>query len=212
MKKILFGKFDKIFIKTLMILATPIILQNLISASLNLLDNIMIGHLGVDNIAAVGLSNQYYLLFYYTAMGICLGAGVFMSQFWGRHDITNIKKYVGISLVFSLIAGFIFAGAAFFFPDVIIGAFSDSEEVIKIGEGYLKTVALSYIFTCISLAFSVGSRSIAETSLPMQASIIGLIFNAVLNYIFIFGKLGFEPMGVVGAALGTTFALSLIHI
>ena len=206
MKKTLFGKFDKIFIKTLMILATPIILQNLISASLNLLDNIMIGHLGVDNIAAVGLSNQYYLLFYYTAMGICLGAGVFMSQFWGRHDITNIKKYVGISLVFSLIAGFIFAGAAFFFPDVIIGAFSDSEKVIKIGEGYLKVVALSYIFTCISLAFSVGSRSIAQTSLPMHASIIGLIFNAVLNYIFIFGKLGFEPMGVVGAALGTTFA------
>ncbi len=68
MKKFLFGKFDRIFIKTLMILATPIILQNLISASLNLLDNIMIGHLGVSNIAAVGLSNHYYLVLYYTAL------------------------------------------------------------------------------------------------------------------------------------------------
>lgn len=206
MKKFLFGKFDKIFIKTLLILATPIILQNLISASLNLLDNIMIGHLGVDNIAAVGLSNQYYLLFYYTIMGICLGAGVFMSQFWGRRDIENIKRYMGISLVFSFIAGFLFAGLAFFYPKIIIGAFSDSQEVIKIGEKYLKVVALSYIFTCVSVAFSVGSRSIAQTSLPMQASVIGLIFNAILNYIFIFGKLGFEPMGVVGAGYGTTFA------
>ena len=62
MRKKFLGKFDRLFIKTLVILAAPIILQNLISASLNLLDNIMIGHLGVNEIAAVGLSNQYYLL------------------------------------------------------------------------------------------------------------------------------------------------------
>lgn len=206
MKKKFLGKFDRIFIKTLMVLATPIILQNLISASLNLLDNIMIGHLGVNEIAAVGLSNQYYLLFYYTVMGISLGAGVFMSQFWGRRDIISIKRYMGISLVFSLLIGSIFTMLAFFSPETIIGVFTDSEQVIKLGSGYLKAVALSYIFTCVSLTFSVGSRSIAQTSLPMQASVIGLIFNAVLNYIFIFGKLGLEPMGVTGAALGTTFA------
>lgn len=201
-----FGKFDIVFIKTLMILATPIILQNLISASLNLLDNIMIGHLGVNEIAAVGLSNQYYLLFYYTVMGIALGAGVFMSQFWGKKDIQNIKRYIGISLVFSLLAGSVFTIIAFFYPEAVIRAFSNSEQVISLGRGYLKAVALSYIFTCVSLAFSVGSRSIAQTALPMEASVIGLIFNAVLNYIFIFGKLGLEPMGVTGAALGTTFA------
>lgn len=206
MRKKFLGKFDRIFIKTLMVLATPIILQNLISASLNLLDNIMIGHLGVNEIAAVGLSNQYYLLFYYTVMGISLGAGVFMSQFWGRRDIISIKRYMGISLVFSLLIGSIFTMLAFFSPETIIDVFTDSEQVIKLGSGYLKTVALSYIFTCVSLTFSVGSRSIAQTSLPMQASVIGLIFNAVLNYIFIFGKLGLEPMGVIGAALGTTFA------
>lgn len=200
------GKFDISFIKMLMILAAPIILQNLISASLNLLDNIMIGHLGVNEIAAVGLSNQYYLLFYYTVMGISLGAGVFMSQFWGKRDIVNIKRYIGISLVFSLIIGSIFTGIAFFCPELVIKAFTDSEQVVNLGRGYLKAVAMSYIFTCVSLTFSVGSRSIAQTALPMHASLIGLIFNAVLNYIFIFGKLGFEPMGVTGAALGTTFA------
>ena len=206
MKKKFLGKFDVLFIKTLMILATPIILQNLISASLNLLDNVMIGHLGVNEIAAVGLSNQYYLLFYYTVMGISLGAGVFMSQFWGKKDLISIKRYIGISLVFSLITAVIFSAIAFFYPELIIKAFINNEDVIRLGQGYLKAVALSYIFTCISLAFSVGSRSIAQTSLPMYASLIGLFFNAILNYIFIFGKLGLEPMGVTGAALGTTFA------
>lgn len=112
MTKIL-KKFDRLFIKTLLVLATPIILQNLVSASLNFLDNIMIGHLGVDEIAAVGLSNQYYLLFYFTISGICLGAGVFMSQFWGRRDVESIKKYVGISLVFSFLVSLLYAGLAF---------------------------------------------------------------------------------------------------
>ena len=206
MIKKFFKKFDKGFIKTLMILATPIIIQNLISASLNLLDNIMIGHLGVNEIAAVGLSNQYYLLFFYTVMGISLGAGIFMSQFWGRRDVKSIKRYIGISLVFSLVLGSIFTAIAFFYPETIISLFSNSDEVIRLGKGYLKAVALSYIFTSISVTFYVGSRSIAQTSLPMQGSIIGFLFNAILNYIFIFGKLGFEPMGVTGAAFGTTFA------
>lgn len=205
MTKIL-KKFDRLFIKTLLVLATPIILQNLVSASLNFLDNIMIGHLGVDEIAAVGLSNQYYLLFYFTISGICLGAGVFMSQFWGRRDVESIKKYVGISLVFSFLVSLLYAGLAFFKPDFIIGTFSDSDKVINVGSGYLRTVALSYLFTSVSLAFSVGLRSMGQTSLPMQGSLIGLVFNAILNYIFIFGKLGIEPMGVTGAALGTTFA------
>lgn len=206
MGKKFLGKFDISFIKTLIILSAPIIFQNFISASLNLLDNVMIGHLGVNEIAAVGLSNQYYLLFFYTILGISLGASVFMAQFWGRKDIQSIKRYMGISLVLSLGVGIIFTSIAFFYPDRIIRVFTDSPEVINIGKGYLRAVALSYIFTCISTAFDVGSRSITNTTLPMQASIIGLFFNAILNYIFIFGKLGFEPMGVVGAAMGTTFA------
>lgn len=198
--------FDRKFIKNLLILAIPVILQNLVSASLNLLDNVMIGHLGVSEIASVGLSNQYYLIFLYSITGISFGAGVFMSQFWGKKDIKNIKRYVGISLVLSLIVGGIYAAIAFFYPESILGLFTDDKSVINLGRGYLKAVALSYIFTCITTAFSVGARSITQTSLAMKASLIGLLFNAILNYIFIFGKFGIEPMGVVGAAVGTTCA------
>lgn len=198
--------FDKKFIKTLMILATPVILQNLISASLNLLDNIMIGRLGVNEIASVGLSNQYYMVFLFTMMGICSGAGVFMAQFWGQKDIKNIKRYIGIALTSALIVGIIFASLAFFKPEWILRLFTDDVNVINLGRGYLKAVALSYIFTCVSGAFSVGARSVTETSLAMKGSLIGLLFNGILNYIFIFGKFGAPAMGVVGAAVGTTCA------
>ncbi|WP_308576408.1 MATE family efflux transporter [uncultured Fusobacterium sp.] len=197
-------KLDKKFIKTLMLLAIPIILQSLVTASLNLLDNLMIGSLGENEIAAVGISNQFYMLYYYTIMGITLGAGIFMSQFWGKKDVTSIHKFLGISLVVGMISTIFFAILAFFFPEMIMKIFIDESIVIEQGVAYLKMVALSYIFTTISLAYAAALRSIGQTKIPMYGSLVGLIFNGILNYIFIFGKFGAPVMGVAGAALGTT--------
>lgn len=197
-------KLDKKFIKTLMLLAIPIILQSLVTASLNLLDNLMIGSLGENEIAAVGISNQFYMLYYYTIMGITLGAGIFMSQFWGKKDVTSIHKFLGISLVVGMISTIFFAILAFFFPEMIMKIFIDESIVIEQGVAYLKMVALSYIFTTVSLAYAAALRSIGQTKIPMYGSLVGLVFNGILNYIFIFGKFGAPVMGVAGAALGTT--------
>ena len=197
-------KLDKKFIKTLMLLAIPIILQSLVTASLNLLDNLMIGSLGENEIAAVGISNQFYMLYYYTIMGITLGAGIFMSQFWGKKDVTSIHKFLGISLVVGMISTIFFAILAFFFPEMIMKIFIDENIVIEQGVAYLKMVALSYIFTTISLAYAAALRSIGQAKIPMYGSLVGLVFNGILNYIFIFGKFGAPVMGVAGAALGTT--------
>lgn len=199
-------KLDRVFIKTLMVLAIPIILQSLVTASLNLLDNLMIGSLGENEIAAVGISNQFYMLYYYTVMGITLGAGIFMSQFWGKKDTSSIHKFLGISLVVGMISTIFFAVVAFFFPENIMKIFTDDNIVIVEGVAYLKMVALSYIFTTISLAYAAALRSVGQTKIPMYGSLVGLVFNGILNYIFIFGKFGAPVMGVAGAALGTTIS------
>lgn len=197
-------KLDKKFIKTLMLLAIPIILQSLVTASLNLLDNLMIGSLGENEIAAVGISNQFYMLYYYTIMGITLGAGIFMSQFWGKKDVASIHKFLGISLVVGMISTIFFAILAFVFPEMIMKIFTNENIVIGQGVAYLKMVALSYIFTTVSLSYAAALRSIGQTKIPMYGSLVGLVFNGILNYIFIFGKFGAPVMGVAGAALGTT--------
>lgn len=199
-------KINNKFIKSLMILAVPIILQNLITASLNLLDNIMVGHLGVSEIAAIGLANQYYLLFFMTITGCAFGSGIFMSQFWGRKEIKNIKKYLGLSLISAVAFSILFAIGAIIYPKYIIRIFTSDAKVISLGVGYLKYVSLSYILTAVSVSIQTCLRSTGQTSLPMKGSIIGLFFNGILNYIFIFGKLGVPSMGVSGAAIGTTFA------
>lgn len=199
-------KLDRVFIKTLMSLAIPIILQSLVTASLNLLDNLMIGSLGENEIAAVGISNQFYMVYYYAIMGITLGAGIFMSQFWGKKDVSSIHKFLGISLVVGMITTIFFAGVAFFFPRDIMKIFTDDNIVINQGIAYLKMVALSYIFTTVSVAYAAALRSIGQTKIPMYGSLVGLVFNGILNYIFIFGKFGAPVMGVAGAALGTTIS------
>ena len=197
---------NKVFIKNLLILAVPIILQNLIGASVNLLDNIMIGSLGENEIAATGIANQYYMVFFNTANGFIMGAGIFMSQYWGKRDIKSIHKFIGIALVFSTGMAILFAIGAVVFSDNIMHLFTKDSVVTSLGRDYLVTVTLSYIFTTISLSFGMALRSVGFTKIPMYGSLIGLVFNGILNYIFIFGKLGISPLGVTGAALGTTVA------
>lgn len=199
-------KDDKKFFNILLVLAIPIILQNLIGASLNLLDNFMIGSLGESAIAATGIANQYYMLFYHAGNGFVVGAGIFMSQYFGKKDIDSIYKFIGIALLFSQVTSWIFASGGVFFAEDIMRIFTKDEVVTTLGKNYLAAVAPSYIFMSVSLSFAMALRSSGYTKIPMYGSMIGLAFNAILNYIFIFGKFGFPELGVTGAALGTTVA------
>lgn len=199
-------KNDKKFIRDLLILSIPIVLQNLIGASLNLLDNIMIGSLGENEIAATGIATQFYMLYYNSVNGIVMGAGIFMSQYWGQKDVKFIHKFMGISLLFSLITAILFSLLGVIIPNHIIGIFTKEESVLALGQSYLAAIAPSYIFNSISLSYAMALRSVGYTKIPMFASLIGLFFNGFLNYLFIFGKFGFPELGVTGAALGTTVA------
>ena len=200
---------DKNFINTMFTLALPITFQNFITSSLNLVDNLMIGRLGEDAIAAVGLANQYFFIFMLFLSGINAGASVFMSQYWGRKDVKSIKKVLGLDITIGFIASLIFGGAALIFADEIMGLLSRDTGVIKLGGEYLRIISISFIFTNITQGFSSALRSTEQPKSPMYASLIGVICNAFLNWIFIFGNFGVKPMGVAGAALATSIARSL---
>ena len=92
-------KKNRLFLLSLLGISIPIIIQNFISSSLNLVDNFMIGRLGDTAIASVGLPNQFFFLFVLILFGVNSGTGIFVSQFWGKKDISNIKKVLGISII-----------------------------------------------------------------------------------------------------------------
>ncbi len=203
MKKVL---KDKAFLSTMMMLAIPITLQSFITSSLNLVDTMMVGSLQETAISAVGLANQFIFVFTLCLMGINAGASVFMSQYWGNRDLKGIKTFLGIDLTVGMIASLLFGGVALFAPHIMMNILSDDPAVIELGVSYLRIVAPSCIFMGITQAYSAALRSTEQTKVPMFASLIGVGVNIVLNWVFIFGKLGAPAMGVNGAALATTIA------
>lgn len=194
---------DTTFFKTMISIALPITLQNLISSSLNMVDTVMVGELGETQIAAVGLANQFFFLFSLLLFGINSGTSIFISQFWGKKDILNIRRVLGIALLSGGILSLIFTFIALIAPEMVLKIFTEDRNVIKFGIGYLRIVSLSYLITAVSFSYSFASRSIGHAKLPMTVSGVSLIANTVLNYLLIFGKFGFPQMGVEGAALAT---------
>ena len=190
----------------MVIVGIPVVLQNLISLGLNLLDTLMIGMLGEKEIAAVGAANQVYFIFSVSLFGLFSGAAVYTAQYWGAQNLHGVRKVLGIDFmvggIFSLLVAFI----AFFFGENIIGLFSADSEVIELGGRYIRIACMSYFFTAISTSISYNSRAIQNLAIPTAINALALCVNAVLNYILIFGKAGAPALGVEGAAIATLIA------
>ncbi|WP_419742214.1 MATE family efflux transporter [Paraclostridium dentum] len=197
---------NKRFYKLLVSLCIPIIIQNLISTSVNIIDTVMISSLGEASVASIGVANQYFFLFNMTLSGLTGGAGLFISQFFGKNDANNIKKVTGLNVLLGIILGLLFFIPAFIFPKVIIHFFSYDPEVVKLCIQYFSIIAFCYPLIAVSTVFSMGSRSIRNPKLGMICSAIALLSNIILNYCLIFGNLGFPALGVRGAAIATVIA------
>lgn len=197
---------NKRFYKILISLCIPIIIQQLISTSVNVIDTVMISSLGETSVASIGVANQFFFLFNMSLSGITGGAGVFISQFYGKGDITNIRKVTGFSTILAILLSSFFFIPALVMPATIIHIFSYDPEVIKLCTEYFSIVILCYPLIAISTVFSMSSRGVRNPKLGMFCSSIALIINIILNYGFIFGNLGLPMLGVKGAALATVIA------
>ncbi|MCT4586012.1 MAG: MATE family efflux transporter [Peptostreptococcaceae bacterium] len=196
-------KLKKSFLKNLFLISIPIIIQNFITSSLNMVDTIMIGNLGETQIASVGLANQIFFFVMLLGFGINSGGSIFMSQFYGKKNYKGIKSTMGICFSLGAIIGFIFFIVAVFFPSQLMKIFIKDESVIMLGSSYLRIVGFSYPITMLSFTMESACRSIGKTKLPMVVSIISLGANTILNYLLIFGNFNFPQLGVDGAAYAT---------
>lgn len=197
---------NKQFIAVLIVIALPVIIQNVISIGLNMIDTVMVSELGNDAISAVGLANRIYFIFTTICFGIFSGASIFIAQYWGAEDTQSIKKVFGIDLAIGTILSLFFSLAVFFFREPIMKIFIDEISVIQPGSRYLRIISFSYFFTAISFAFSFNSRAIHRLKLPTIINAVALIINTFLNWVLITGNLGFKALGVEGAAVATLTA------
>lgn len=194
---------DKSFYKTLVALALPIALQNLITFAIGLSDNIMIGALGDNAVSGVYMGNQIQTLLQVFSAGIEGAILVLSAQYWGKKDTDSIRKIVAIGLKISLFFGFMLTIVCIFAPKFVISLFTNDFEIIQTGAQYLKTVAFSYVFFCFTQGMIAAMRSVENPRIGLYVSFSSFIINLGLNYLLIFGKLGFPALGINGAAIAT---------
>ncbi len=191
--------------------ALPIALQNFVTSSLNMVALVLIGQLGEESVAAIGLANQVWFLLNLVIFGVVSGSAMFVAQLWGKKDIPNIQRVLGLTIKLSVVAAIFFWVVAVFFPSTALGLYTKDNAVIEIGSLYLKIFGWSYFFFAITATFSVASRSTGNVRLPLAVSTSALGLNVILAAALIFGVkfLRIPALGVEGAAIAGLIARAI---
>ena len=183
-------------------LATPVMLGMLGHTFVSLVDNIMVGQLGTAELAAVSLGNSFIFI----AMSLGIGFSTAITPLIAEADSENNKIKGKLcfkhGLVLSSVLSFLLFGLMLL-AKPLMHLMKQPEEVVLLAIPYLDLVAVSLIPLIIFQAFKQFSDGLSMTKFPMYATILANIINVILNYLLIFGKLGFPEMGIVGAAIGT---------
>ena len=198
---------DKGFYKKVLLILIPVVLQSCINQGVNMMDTIMVGQLGDTAIAASSLANQFYSLYQILCMGISAAGLVLTAEYFGANDLKTVRRVFDLLLQIVVVGGGIFGLVTFLFPQQIMAIYAPGKTgVIELGAQYLRVTALIFIPHGIALVMANVIRSVGNARLGLYVAIMSFTVNIGANYVFIFGKLGFPAMGVMGAALGTLCA------
>lgn len=198
---------EKGFYKRVWLLMLPLALQNVVSFTVSLADNLMVGSLGELALSGVYIANQLQSILHMLVVGLSAALVVLATQYWGKRDDRSVKLIIGIALRFALGAGFVFLAATLAFPEQIMGFFCDNDPaLIAASMEYLRIIRLTYIFFSITQVLIASMRCVENVRIGLYVSIMTLVVNVSLNWILIFGNLGAPALGVRGAAIATLIA------
>ena len=204
---------DRAFYHALLAVAVPIIIQNSITNFISLLDNVMVGQIGTEQMSGVSIVNQLLFVFNLCIFGALSGAGLFGAQFFGNKEYENLRHTFRYKVIISLV---ICAGAIGLFlvagePLISLylhegGETGDLALTLAYAKKYLAISLFGLFPFTVTQIYASSLREVKHTVPPMAAGIIGVCVNLTLNYVLIFGKLGAPAMGVEGAALATVIS------
>ena len=199
-------KYGKNFYMQALCIAIPIIIENLVSVGVNMIDTLMIGSLGINELAGVGSANRIYFVFIIICFGFYSGTAIHLAQYWGVRDLANIRRLLGIDYTFAVILSLSVMALAYFQAPALIGLFSDDSQVIGHGTTYLRIAQLSYICTAVTFSITFNCRSIRRLAIPTLINALALATKTLLNYCLIYGNFGCPALGVEGAAIAVVLA------
>ena len=201
------------FYRKLFSVMIPVLIQNVITNFVSLLDNIMVGRIGTEPMSGVAIVNQLLFIFNLVIFGSLAGSGIFTAQFFGKGDEEGVRnstrfKFITIGIVLAVAASIlILRGEKLISLFIHEGEDSlDMASTLEYGKQYLRIMLFQMPLFALLNVYSSTLRETGETKLPMRAGIIAVFVNLFFNYLLIFGKLGAPKLGVAGAAAATVIA------
>ena len=203
---------DKAFYQMILVIAFPILVQNGITNFVSLLDNIMVGQLGTEQMSGVAIANQLLNVFNICIFGAVSGASIFSAQFYGQGNHEGVRNTFRFKLVCCIlitllwIAIFITAGSGLIDMFLHDDGAGDIAMTHTAGMKYLAVMMIGLIPYTLTQTYASTLRETGQTILPMIAGIVAVVINLCLNYVLIFGNFGCPKLGVVGAAVATVIS------
>jgi len=184
-------------------------LQNLLNSSMSMLDTFMVRNLGESALAGVTLANTVFFIAMLVNFGLQSGSMILISQYWGKGDKASISRILGIGFAISGAVSLIFTLGIMFFSTQIYSITTTDPELVRIASDYARIAAPSVIFNGFSLIYIAAQRSMGNTKVGLVILTTSIATGTLLNWLLIYGNLGFPKMGVAGAALATLLSRAL---
>lgn len=200
---------EKGFFKSFFSLWYVLVLNNIIILGVNLADNIMLGNYSEPALSGATACNQLQFIFSQLILGIGSSLVMLGSQHWGQGNTKQIKKYSHCALICGITISLVMFCLAAIIPEKLVMLFTTSENIIAEGVKYLRIIKYTYPLFALSNILLPALRSVESVKIGFAVSLCTLFINISLNYVMIFGKLGFEKMGTEGAALATLISRAI---
>ena len=204
---------DRNFYRKVLLVAVPIMIQHGITNFVGMLDNIMIGQVGTQQMSGASIVNQLIFVYNLCIFGGVSGAGIFTAQYYGQGDHEGVKTTFRYKLLLSVILTGAAAVLFVLFGDTLIGFYltgsgevGEAAATLAYGKSYMLVMLAGLPAFMLTNVYTSTLRECGETILPMNAGVVAVLVNLVFNYILIFGHFGFPKMGVVGAAVATVIS------
>lgn len=191
------------FYHTFFKLSFFIILQNVVTISVNLLDNVMLARFSEPAMAGSSIVNQIQFVYQQAITALAEAAVIIGSQYWGAKKEKQNRDIVRCALRVGIVVCIVMFAVVSIFDRQILSCFTKDTTILSEAEKYLSIIRITYIFSMISTILLGFLRSREIVKIGFVVSVAALLTNGFLNYLLIFGKAGFPQMGIRGAAIAT---------
>lgn len=183
-----------------------LVLQNVITLSVNLADNMMLGAYSETSLSGVAAVNQVQFIYQYLLLAVGEGIVIIGSQYFGKKNTMPIRKLTGFALRIAAVMSVVLFVVMTLFSHTVLSAFTTDEAIISEGVRYVAVIRFTYFFFAVTQILLASLRSTGVVNIALYLSVITLLINCSINYTLIYGHFGAPRLGVVGAAIGTLVA------